>query len=384
MRSDNESSISINKPCRRALFTMLLLSILLLIPVKTFAATITLDMADSALVGSTVQVNGRINDSTPLAGVSLGITVQDPNGANVFVDQIRSDAAGLFNFQFGIPLDGTEGTWQVLVAGGNVSAKKSLIISKIATTSQPNQLATNTTGSYSSGSSSSSSYSSSSGSASTSTSSSSSIAAKPAANTNSDQLAWNQSLVSPAASLSFSDVIPSYWASESIRELFRLGYIKGYPDGTFKPGNPISRAELVTVMNKVLKLAPTDQNSVSFKDISTRDWFYNSVQNTFNAGLVKGYGNNSFAPDKSINREELASILIRALDSASSVKQDSAGKTGFVDDAAISPWARDAIALAVSNGLIKGYQDNTFSPKNQATRAEVCVVIGKFLSISRK
>lgn len=180
----------------------------------------------------------------------------------------------------------------------------------------------------------------------------------------------------------FSDVSPSYWAYDVISQLNSAGYVYGYPDNTFKPDNAMTRAEFAAVLDKVLKLPAYNPATPDFSDVSPRDWFYGSVENTVYAGLVKGYGQ-TFAPNNQITREELATVLVRALNGQDQAGAGMSVQTDFTDDSGISGWARGYVAAAVENGLLRGYPDNSFRAKSSATRAEVCALIANFLDVRK-
>ncbi len=173
----------------------------------------------------------------------------------------------------------------------------------------------------------------------------------------------------------FSDIPSSYWAYAAIESLSGLGDVSGYPDGTFKPGSQITRAEFVSILDKAVKLQTYGLSAPGFSDISSSDWFYRSVESAVYAGIVKGYGNDQFAPNKPITREELAVILVNALGKQAEAMANMNAKTDFTDDVSISTWARGFLVVAVQDGLLKGYQDNSFQPQSNATRAEACAMV---------
>jgi hypothetical protein len=186
----------------------------------------------------------------------------------------------------------------------------------------------------------------------------------------------------PAAADTFSDVQSSYWAYDAINSLSGQGYITGYPYGNFAPDALITRAEFVSIMDKVLKLPAYDPAKPGFSDISGGDWYYNSVETAVHDGIAKGYGNGIFRPGYPITREEMACILVQALGIPSQVAANMGTKTNFTDDARISDWARGYVVVAVQNlGLLKGYPDSSFKPQSDATRAEACTMIENFLKV---
>ena len=187
----------------------------------------------------------------------------------------------------------------------------------------------------------------------------------------------------PATAAKFTDIPASLWAYGDIESLSGLGYISGYPDSTFKPGNTITRAEFVSILGKALKLAAYNPAAPDFSDVAQGDWFYGSVEDAVYAGIVKGYGG-AFKPDDPITREEMAVILVKALNEQAQAGSSMNSGTAFKDDASISAWAKGFVAVAVQDGLIKGYPgDNSFRPKSAATRAEACAMIVNFLNIHK-
>jgi hypothetical protein len=178
----------------------------------------------------------------------------------------------------------------------------------------------------------------------------------------------------------FSDVPSSYWGYDAISSLGGKGIVSGYPDGTFKPDATITRAEFCAIMDKVLNLTTSTQQTPTFIDVNTGDWFDQAVESAVYAGIAKGYGDGTFHPNAPISRQEIACVLVQALGKQSEAQSNVNHKTGFTDDASISSWARGFVAVAVNNGLLKGYPDNSFMPQGNATRAEACAMIVNFLN----
>ena len=167
-------------------------------------------------------------------------------------------------------------------------------------------------------------------------------------------------------SVSLND-ISGHWAQAAIRELVAAGAIKGYPDGSFRPDQIITRAEFATVLVKALEL-PVN-NSKAFAD-TTGHWAGEAISTAYAAGIISGYNNQSFGPDDPITREQMAVMMVKAL-RLSNVR----GSVSFADSDKISPWAKEAVAAAYESQLISGYPDKTFRPGNQASRAEAVAII---------
>lgn len=150
------------------------------------------------------------------------------------------------------------------------------------------------------------------------------------------------------------------------------GYINGYPDGTFRPGKSMTRAEAASILAKLQRLPLTDSSKPAFSDA---DGWYNAVINAVvKAGYMKGYPDGSFKPDKPITRAEFATMLSHFMSAktASNPFTDTSGN-----------WAKEAIDKAYAQGIIKGYEDNTFRPAADVSRAEAVAMVNRTFNIKK-
>ena len=165
------------------------------------------------------------------------------------------------------------------------------------------------------------------------------------------------------------------------------GYIIGYPvdyytgqpttDQTKKPVRPegkITRAEVATIYFRML----TDESrtkfwsqSNSYSDVKAGDWFNNAVSTLSNAGIIAGYEDGSFRPNGYITRAEFATIAARFFDVTYN------GKDLFPDIS--GHWAKDYINQAANKGFVNGYEDGTFKPDRNITRAEAVTLVNRTL-----
>lgn len=166
--------------------------------------------------------------------------------------------------------------------------------------------------------------------------------------------------------IGFSD-IRRHWAEEEILALVQSGAINGYPNGTFRPNNHITRAEFATVLVKAFNLEA--KNATVFAD-TTSHWAREEISTASAYGIVTGYNKETFGPNDFITREQMALMIVRAarLNATST-------NTSFTDNGEISSWAKAAVAAATEKGIINGYPNNSFQPKGLATRAEAVKVI---------
>ncbi len=173
-------------------------------------------------------------------------------------------------------------------------------------------------------------------------------------------------------SFAFSD-IENHWASEMINEYKEYKFILGYDDNLFKPDNNMTRAEFVTVINKILG---ADSESAKYiPDISRDDWYYHEIRKAVKLGIIQGDDLGYIRPNDLITREEATIILTRAF----KIKNAYTIKTNAQDAYQISKWARGEFYAVVNYGYITGYEDNTLRPQNTITRAEVITIISRII-----
>lgn len=165
--------------------------------------------------------------------------------------------------------------------------------------------------------------------------------------------------------------IENHWAEKYIKKLVINGIASGYPDGTFKPDNTITRAEFLTMLVKALKLEGSD-NKI-FLD-TEEHWAKNFISIAASYGIVSGYEDSTFRPDNLITREEMAVMVAKAI----KLRLDSE-ESKFMDNDLISSWARPYVNTVVSHGIIQGYPNNTFQPQKNTTRAEAATIIVRAL-----
>ncbi|MDD4237297.1 MAG: S-layer homology domain-containing protein [Desulfotomaculaceae bacterium] len=168
--------------------------------------------------------------------------------------------------------------------------------------------------------------------------------------------------------------IAGHWAFDNINKLLAMECISGYPDGTFRPDNPITRAEFITVLVKAFEFKLKDGKS--FAD-TAEHWSEEYIATATAGGIVNGYDDDTFGPDDHITREQMAVMTAKAA-KINSV----AGEPAFADSGSISGWASAAVNTATVNGIMKGYPDNNFRPQGSATRAEAVTVIINALKVS--
>lgn len=189
-------------------------------------------------------------------------------------------------------------------------------------------------------------------------------------------------LVFPASALGakeFSDV-KGHWAVSYIESLASQGYINGYPDGTFKPDQTMTKAEFTTALIGCLGITPSTPSKDSFSDTKTH-WARKYIEEAVARGIVVPLESpQGFGPDQNILRSQAAAMIVRALNIT--VSKTSGGTMQFTDqDDVDRSLYRDHIMAAYDVGIIKGFTDGSFAPFRAMTRAQVCTVLVKMLEV---
>ena len=166
----------------------------------------------------------------------------------------------------------------------------------------------------------------------------------------------------------FSDVSASFWAYSAIEALAGKGIVGGFPNGTFQPNAPVTRAQFAKMIDLTLGLATAD-GQTAFADVPAGAWYAPYVAAAVQAGIVTGVSPTSFDPNGTVTREQMAVMIARAL------KLTGGSTLPFSDTASIAPWALADVQAAVAAGYMNGFPDGTFQPLGPTTRAQAAKVL---------
>ncbi|MDD4402799.1 MAG: S-layer homology domain-containing protein, partial [Desulfitobacteriaceae bacterium] len=200
--------------------------------------------------------------------------------------------------------------------------------------------------------------------------------------------------------VSFGDTA-GHWAENGIKAWAARELVGGYPDGTFRPDSPITRAEFLTLVNRAFGYTAAGQGAGgmntavdssgsfwgAYKDIAVTDWYAGEIAKAAAVGYLGGYPDGTVKPQNPITRQEAAALFAKILPPANfgkdknkdsnndTVDSLSDTKVKFVDQAQIPAWSQAAIAAAVNGGYMNGYPNGTFQPAKPITRAEAVAVL---------
>ena len=177
----------------------------------------------------------------------------------------------------------------------------------------------------------------------------------------------------PVAGL-FEDVPADHWAVDYIKQMKDMGVVSGKTVTSFEPDATITRAEFVKMIAVAFGLEVGAAES-DFADCGADDWYTPYVAAAAEAGYVNGVSDTEFGANDQISRQDICTILGRIM-----------GLTGeeadvaFADVDDIADYALDAVKALANVGILKGYEDGTFAPTKNATRAEVCKILSSILA----
>lgn len=175
--------------------------------------------------------------------------------------------------------------------------------------------------------------------------------------------------VNPTPDGKFADVADDFWAAKDIYTLKDAGIIGGKSATEFDPEGDVTRAEFAKMVVGLFGYKATS-DAVNFEDCKAEDWFTPYVAAGVEAGVIKGVSDTEFAPNATITREDACTILGRALN-----KVAQSNELKFTDADKVAEYAVPYVALLSELGYVNGYEDGSFAPTNNITRAEAAKII---------
>ena len=173
--------------------------------------------------------------------------------------------------------------------------------------------------------------------------------------------------------------LDGHWAKPFIEYLDQEGVINpSATTGKYEPDRDMTRAEFMRYINRAFHF--TERAAISYTDVPTNAWYYETIQIAEKYGYINGTGNNRMDPEGKVTREQAATVIGRLF------KADpgdiSPSDLPFSDRDQVSDWAAGYIEAAVDKGFITGYSDNTFRPQRVVTRGEVAKILYNYMGTS--
>jgi hypothetical protein len=179
----------------------------------------------------------------------------------------------------------------------------------------------------------------------------------------------------------FAD-IHHHWAANDIEELLQRGIVQGYCDGHFYPDRPITRAQVAALLVKAFNLSP-QRPARQFQDVPADHWAAQAIQSVYRAGFLSGFPDHTFAPDNGLLRVDAWVALVNGLGLLADHPADPAWLAPFHDAHQLPAYAEDAVARAAHLGLIvnEPTEADHLHPYRVATRADICASVYQALQL---
>lgn len=174
--------------------------------------------------------------------------------------------------------------------------------------------------------------------------------------------------VSDALAASSGTDYKGHWAESDIDTWLNAGLLTGFEDGTVRPDSVVTRAQFVTMINRVLGLTKTA--NINFSDVPSGSWFNEAVSIAVAAGYANGMSDTTFEPETTVTREQAATFVARAIG-----ETGGGNVSGYTDASTISSWATDAVGAMSDAGYLQGMSDGRFAPKDGLTRAQAVTLL---------
>ena len=175
----------------------------------------------------------------------------------------------------------------------------------------------------------------------------------------------------------FLDVNEGDWFYDAVAYAYENGLMDGVGGNRFAPNSATTRAQLVTILYR-MEGQPAVSGDLPFTDVEAGTWYTNAVVWAAQNGIVNGVGDDTFAPGNDLTREQLVTILYRYAESKGYDVSASADLAGYPDGEEIQAYAREAMAWAVAENIIRGMEDDTLKPAGNASRAQIATILMRF------
>ena len=179
----------------------------------------------------------------------------------------------------------------------------------------------------------------------------------------------------------FAD-ITAHWAKEDIEFVVNRGLFSGTSDTTFSPNTDMTRGMFVTVLGRLANADVSDYTKSSFADVKSDAYYMGYIEWANKNKIVNGIGDNKFAPDQSITREQMAVIMQNYAKVIGFTLPKVYEENAFADNTKISTYAKEAVTQMQMAGVINGKNSNLFDPQGTAIRAEVSAVLRRFVELA--
>ncbi|WP_283610253.1 IPT/TIG domain-containing protein [Faecalispora anaeroviscerum] len=184
-----------------------------------------------------------------------------------------------------------------------------------------------------------------------------------------------------APSAKFTD-ISSHWAKESIDFAVGRGLFGGRASGKFGPDTAITRGDFITALGRLARANVSSYTKSSFTDVPANSYHLPYIEWACKNGIIQGVGSNRFAPERAITREEVAAVLQNYAKVTGYILPVTREAVTFADGTSIGSTDQNAVRTMQQAGVVMGGNNNKYSPKAAATRAEICAMLYRYVKLT--
>ncbi len=179
----------------------------------------------------------------------------------------------------------------------------------------------------------------------------------------------------PDSEVVFSDISAQNPLFNHTRFLTEMDIVQGFPDGTFRPDDSVTRAQMAAIVRKVKNIPPSEGNNISFADVSSSHWAYPIIESLIEPGLFVGYPDGTFKPEQIMTRAEALTVLMKLSGGDPTAEQVQ------IEDVNTTHWAYTQVATAVKSGVISLSSDQKFNPDDLFSRADLAMSLSAIINL---
>lgn len=173
--------------------------------------------------------------------------------------------------------------------------------------------------------------------------------------------------------MNFEDVTAEHWAYESVKALFLDDVISGTSEKTFSPDDYVTREQITKMLVRAFNVTTNmELTSFKFADVDKDSWYYSYVVTAKNEGIVNGISENTFGIGQYVTRQDISAMIYRIAGDKLKISEK---EIDFTDSDNISDYARDSVGALYKAGIISGFEDGSFKPAGNCTRAQAATII---------
>lgn len=180
----------------------------------------------------------------------------------------------------------------------------------------------------------------------------------------------------PGVTLPYTDVTPDAWYYDTVADVYQKGLMTGMNPTTFAPAETLARAQFAIILYR-MESEPDIAFEATFKDVTDGQWYTDAILWAADASVVTGYSNGNFGPADKINREQMATMMFRYANAKGLDTSQRADFSSYPDAGSVSPFAKDAMSWCVANGIISG-DNGRLNPQGETARAVCATIISRF------